>query len=729
MFEFLRWRKNAGKWDARFNLPRPANAQHLSSYKALQRVVSDAIKTAVITVMGLVSFWAVYFIWQTLTRIGFRLDEYWQLIFFAGLVIVVVAFLDCWNIWGAYNILFQRETFGSSRRATIRDLRDADMLVKESDLETMQGRVPLAPIGWKYWIAPKVEEWLRHSVVFGPPGSGKSASFFMWIARYWARVGGSVLLDIKGELYEYCAHYFGKVYRLDLQNSEYSDHFDLFGPCKGNAEVSSDVANYILGVDPNSKDSGGSDPFWKKSAAALLKLLILHLCEEEEYLTPTHIFEFLTKYPAIAKTPGGEFYNALAEQLAESPNAQVRREYGALFSTLSNRTFSSILVTMLTDFEPFTDPQVLQALTPPTAEEKAAGRKTIDFLDFRKLHDTPFGARGAALFVVVPEGKASRLETVLATFFALANDAFTRSGKDWTVPVMTELDEAGNVPNRKLSERVGVGRGLGIAYLLGFQNFMQPEKQYGKSTALAILQSIGMKIFLPGLTGETAEYAVKMIGKTTIQQRSTTDAVKDNFDHERLSEAARDLVDTSELRQMMKHTQCVIVIDNVRPIFARFPDNAKLIDSRRTFPNVIGKRVGDAPEKARIPVIYAEEVFPKIFAPVTETSAAIFAQSQLPQVFGSAEVAAHFAPSETRTYTVNRAGGEKVSLETAIPVVNEKSRTNGKNNSQKHKGALSSDDDEFSLPFLENTAQAELEPHPSDYEFDDAPQEEGEFLE
>jgi Type IV secretory system Conjugative DNA transfer len=73
-------------------------------------------------------------------------------------------------------------------------------------------------------------------------------------------------------------------------------------------------------------------------------------------------------------------------------------------------------------------------------------------------------------------------------------------------------------------------------------------------------------VFLPGLDAETAQYAAKRIGRTTVLQHSIVDATGDVYDQDRLSETGRDLLDAAELRQMPEHTQAVAITGSAPPI-------------------------------------------------------------------------------------------------------------------------------------------------------------------
>jgi type IV secretory system conjugative DNA transfer VirD4/TraG family protein len=111
--------------------------------------------------------------------------------------------------------------------------------------------------------------------------------------------------------------------------------------------------------------------------------------------------------------------------------------------------------------------------------------------------------------------------------------------------------------------------------VLGYQNIGQLYKQHGRDGAQAILGSIGTMVFLPGLDAETAQYAAKRIGRTTVLQHSVVDATGDVYDQDRLSEAGRDLLDAAELRQMPEHTQAVAITGSAPPIKFGFPPCSK----------------------------------------------------------------------------------------------------------------------------------------------------------
>ena len=119
----------------------------------------------------------------------------------------------------------------------------------------------------------------------------------------------------------------------------------------------------------------------------------------------------------------------------------------------------------------------------------------------------------------------------------------------------------------------GVGR---LALILGYQNLPQVHDQYGQEGGNAILGSIGTMIFLPGLDDVTTQFASRRIGQTTVWSHTTVDGKGKKLDNERQSETGRALMDPTEVRQMVKHQQCVVVIDTSPPIKSGYPPYAVL---------------------------------------------------------------------------------------------------------------------------------------------------------
>jgi type IV secretory pathway TraG/TraD family ATPase VirD4 len=570
--------------DAYLNFPRPAIEQHLSSDKAARHYLaahSRVVGAALFTALNL------YLVYTAHRLVPAPLLSWWTgYLYILAVLCFVVLLIVYYQAWSPYFKFRRRESAGASHWATLSDLRARKMLFPR-EAKVTPTHLPVAYIGRNHMIALPADQVREHMVFFGPPGCGKSASFFIQQARDFSDIGAGIFLDTKGEIYRYSAHYFSNVYRIDLERPEYSDRIDLLSFCRPNpdhpgedAKMAGEIASLMIGFDPNNP-KGGENPFWPLSATSMLKCFLLYLAERFEHVQPADIFGVLAALSKQAeaearRNPKNPPPHPLHRAFMSATNKEVRSEWSPL-STLDEKTLGNIVISMTTPIASFRDPAVQTVLSPPSNEERQRGCRLIDFRDLRR--------RGTAIFVVVPEGQASRLAAVVGTVFGVAMNVLRRTGDaPGRCDTLVQLDEAGNVFQRNLREDIGVGRGRGIAFSLGYQSKNQPKTQYGADYAESFLQSCSLKGALPGTTGETAKWFSEMCGKTTTFKHTINDVSADALDSDRWDETSRDLMEPDAFRQLERHKQCVLIINQAPPILARIPPNAKETDPRESIP-------------------------------------------------------------------------------------------------------------------------------------------------
>ena len=455
-----------------------------------------------------------------------------------------------------YFQLFQRSTYGTARWADARLLEDLNLARRKSE-PIKAGELLLGGLGRDYDVVLNAAQAMCHLALFGPPGSGKSATFFMTWLRAWSVTGSAIVLDPKGELYDQTAYRFENVYRIDLQDPEHSDRWNFLPSCCHNAELAHEAASIILHVDMNKNSS--ADPFWKEAETAALTAIILHLAQWHARPTPAMIQELVSTY-SLAEL------NQLMMSSAD-PNVSL---YWGMFTKVEPKLQGGVLIGLGVRCAAFNIPNAKAISSPITPVMAARGVSPVDFAELRRP--------GTAIYVVVPEGDAARYKVVLATLFGLAA-SHLRKGEltPESAPVLFNFDEAGNIFIHSLNELLGVGRGRKMAVALGYQNIGQVYYHYGSDGGDAVLGSIGTMIFLPGLDHRAAEYASKRIGQATVWQSTSVD-VRDGtkFDSERTSEVGRALMDASEVRRMVKYRQAVAIIGNAPPVRFSYPPLAMI---------------------------------------------------------------------------------------------------------------------------------------------------------
>jgi len=495
---------------------------------------------------------SAYLLWLSAGYL--RVSPQTQLFFVIGMLLCLfVAFMEAVHEIMPYYRIKQRLTYGTGRWADEIYLKNTGLALKvgEDLCGLPRGAVRVAKLRKGYDLVLPESEWLRHVAVFGPPGSGKSTTFLMRMLRDISRGGSAIVLDPKGELFEQTAGAFRQVYRLDLLNPSRSDRWNFVPQCKDDHEFASQMAATMIGLE-GTKHSF-ADPFWQESELLLLTAVLLHLSDVVENPTPPMVYEYL----------GMREMKAIDTEMSNTMNQAVRLAWGA-FQKAPPQTQGSVITGLMNKLAPF-EIKNAQAVCAPISEgDRLAGVRQVDLSRLR--------IPGTAIYVVVAEGDATRYKNVLSTFFGQAVNQLRIDRRERDVaPVTFCLDEAANVPLVGLKEIAGVGRGRKIGLILGYQNLPQVQDQYNHDGANAILGSIGTMIFLPGLDDATTQFASRRIGQTTVWSHTTIDARGRKMDSERQSETGRALMDPTELRQMVKHTQCVVVIDSAPPIKASYP--------------------------------------------------------------------------------------------------------------------------------------------------------------
>ena len=537
--------------DSRYRIPRPANALHLDAYQAGFRLLRDVSEGMILVAAGAGT---AFVLWKIADVIGAGFET--RLYFILGMgIAVLIGLAEASSLVFPYYRISQRLTHGSARWADVGILKSLK-LAHDTKLPLPPGALRLGRLTRRYDLALPFEKVLTHLAIFGPPGSGKSSSFIMSMAKDWARGGSAIFLDPKGELFRYTARRFKRVYRLDLAEPWLSDRWNFVPACKGDAELAHEIASIVVGFDYNKHYNG--DPFWPQAETALMTALLLHLPQIVEHPTPSMIAEFL----AIRD------YKKLDPEMTNSPDPEARIQWGIFRRADREKTQGGVFVGLGAKLLPLRSPHAMAVMQPVTDGERERGVRAIDLHELREP--------GTGIYVVVPEGDATRYRIALSVLFGLASSVVRKTSNDRrAAPVLLALDEAGNIPLHNLSEALGVGRGRRCGIVLGYQNIGQLYKQHGREGAQAILGSIGSMVFLPGLDSETAQYAARRIGRTTVLQLTSVDATGDFYDNERQSETGRDLLDAAELRQMAEHTQAVAIIGAAPPVKFGFPPCAK----------------------------------------------------------------------------------------------------------------------------------------------------------
>src|SRR5881227_2484633 len=556
----MSFRAKLERIDADYFIPRPADEPELDSFQAARRFIQDLSTCGTFLLSSSVAGYLFFRSGQMLA-----LDLKWMTFVLLGACFVaLVGIFESISLAYPYYSLNQRLTHGSARWATIPELK-AKGLAYRSDKPLPSGAVRIGRLSSAlsprpYDLVLPLKQLLTHTGIFGPSGSGKSATFYMNILRDWSQWGSALVMDIKGELYAHTARYFDQVYRLDLENPTLSDLWNPLPACFGNGELAHSIASIVVGYEPENMKVNDGTHYWISGETALMKALCLHLPTIAVNPTLPMIKEYLSRNDL----------KKLTEEMQDSADEEAQIEWGNFTKVDPEKTQGGVITGLNNKIAPLRSPNAMAILRTPNYEELARGVREINLAHLRVPR--------TAIYVVLSERQASQYRILLELIFGLAAIEMEASTEKNATPVLMALDEAGNIPPPKLQDKLKIGRFRNTPYLLGFQDVSQIKSKFQENGGKAGLAGIKNQIFLPGIDLEAGAYASSLLGPTTVLSRTEVDAPGTKLDSERVSESRRDFKQAPELRRLVNYRQAIAIIDTADPILFRFPLRADIGD-------------------------------------------------------------------------------------------------------------------------------------------------------
>ena len=546
------------RFDASYGIPRKANEQYLPSYNAFWHWAAEIGKGGFYVFVGFIESGMSLLAGRLLDIPGLINLAFWAMAFCC----VGAGFVDAYALLWDYRVKRMSTAHGSARWAKAKDLVRCGLMNRIRGLPLPANSLPIAKAfgGRDIFLPPS--QWLRHFVMFGPTGSGKSKTFFISMIRAILAQSACLVYDPKGELFAQTAGSAKSVYRLDLNDPTKSDRWNFIPKCRNDPAFACQVAGMMLGIESRRKTN--ADPFWGDAEQIALTAILLHIAEVyREQAIPAFAADFLLSL-------GDDGNDAFAQAMENSPSLYAKQAYLA-FRQAPIQTRGSILIGLYNKLRPFTLAPARMVTMPPTREEMDAGCRNIDFSDLRRP--------GTAIYLVVSEGAADIYKEFIATFLGQAVMEMRLDGlNEPEHPCFVLIDEAYQLNVAEVKRISGIGRGRGVGLGLGYQDLAQMYDQFGRERANAILGTVMTKIFLPGLDDVTAEYASKQLGDTTIFSKTFQNYPGKKNDNTRYAEQRRTLMHASEIRQIARHSEVLIVSDTAPPIRAAYPPLAVMRD-------------------------------------------------------------------------------------------------------------------------------------------------------
>jgi len=373
-----------------------------------------------------------------------------------------------------------------------------------------------------------IQDSYKNAVAFGGSGSGKSSTILINSALLMAKGNSSLIFNdpsheirilVSGALMT--MGYEIKVINYSSMNSEcYNPLFR----CK----TISDIQKLSALLVRNSLGEA-KDPFWNKSAEAILSLFIRYLIF---YAAPEYhnLYNVLHLINVFAGNP-----EKIDKLIVYTKDEKMLSEYKA-FVAYGDKTLSSILATVKASLTLFTD-EVIANIT---------SLDTIDFSEFRK--------KKIALFINNSVPDMHYFGALSSLFFQqFLNKLLIRIPGKNENNIFFLLDEASSMYLPGLSSTISNIRKFNAGILLIYQDYHQLEHVYGTYEAKNITANCFAKVYLPGQPIETCKMLETTLGKFEYQDENE----KRNI---------RQLMTADEIRMSDK---AIVLIGNKPPIHAK----------------------------------------------------------------------------------------------------------------------------------------------------------------
>lgn len=456
------------------------------------------------------------------------------------------------------NLMHGKE-YGTARFADIRMVNKALADKDESKNRILSNNVRMS-------TDTSVTGLNNNMLVIGGSGAGKT--FFIVKPNIMQMMlnNSFIATDPKGEIARATANMLKKngynVKVLNLIDMAKSDGYNPFRYIREENDVVKLVTNIISNTTP--KETAPTDPFWEKSESMFLQALFYYVWLE---MPPNRknfqsVLELLSEAEVDAKGNDSKLTKKMKQLAKTSKLKQNHPAYKQYMKVIrgAGDTVRSIIISANSRLALLENPQILRILSK----------------DDLHLEELGIGVNGdkhtrTALFCIIPDSDKSYNFIVGMLYTQLFQELYFQADfkNDGKLPIQVTLmmDEFANValPDDFCS-LLSTMRSRRISAIIIIQNLAQIKALF-KDTWETITGNCDTLVYLGGNEKSTHQYISEMLGKSTIDKRSTGEtrgvhgSASRNYDV-----LGRELMTPDEVRNM-SNKKCLIFIKGFNPIF------------------------------------------------------------------------------------------------------------------------------------------------------------------
>ncbi|MBS5621327.1 VirD4-like conjugal transfer protein, CD1115 family [Eubacterium sp.] len=456
------------------------------------------------------------------------------------------------------NLMHGKE-YGTARFADIRMVNKALADKDESKNRILSNNVRMS-------TDTSVTGLNNNMLVIGGSGAGKT--FFIVKPNIMQMMlnNSFIATDPKGEIARTTANMLKKngynVKVLNLIDMAKSDGYNPFRYIREENDVVKLVTNIISNTTP--KETASTDPFWEKSESMFLQALFYYVWLE---MPPNRknfqsVLDLLSEAEVDAKGNDSKLTKKMKQLAKTSKLKQNHPAYKQYMKVIrgAGDTVRSIIISANSRLALLENPQILRILSK----------------DDLHLEELGIGVNGdkhtrTALFCIIPDSDKSYNFIVGMLYTQLFQELYFqadfRNGGKLPIQVTLMMDEFSNValPDDFCS-LLSTMRSRRISSIIIIQNLAQIKALF-KDTWETITGNCDTLVYLGGNEKSTHQYISEMLGKSTIDKRSTGEtrgvhgSASRNYDV-----LGRELMTPDEVRNM-SNKKCLIFIKGFNPIF------------------------------------------------------------------------------------------------------------------------------------------------------------------
>lgn len=456
------------------------------------------------------------------------------------------------------NLMHGKE-YGTARFADIRMVNKALADKDESKNRILSNNVRMS-------TDTSVTGLNNNMLVIGGSGAGKT--FFIVKPNIMQMMlnNSFIATDPKGEIARATANMLKKngynVKVLNLIDMAKSDGYNPFRYIREENDVVKLVTNIISNTTP--KETAPTDPFWEKSESMFLQALFYYVWLE---MPPNRknfqsVLDLLSEAEVDAKGNDSKLTKKMKQLAKTSKLKQNHPAYKQYMKVIrgAGDTVRSIIISTNSRLALLENPQILRILSK----------------DDLHLEELGIGVNGdkhtrTALFCIIPDSDKSYNFIVGMLYTQLFQELYFQADfkNDGKLPIQVTLmmDEFANValPDDFCS-LLSTMRSRRISSIIIIQNLAQIKALF-KDTWETITGNCDTLVYLGGNEKSTHQYISEMLGKSTIDKRSTGEtrgvhgSASRNYDV-----LGRELMTPDEVRNM-SNKKCLIFIKGFNPIF------------------------------------------------------------------------------------------------------------------------------------------------------------------